>query len=271
MPQQRHRHFSLPGTVAVLAVCLCFALSQGALAQNVFGVATTQANDIFGAARTILEGIGLLGALGVAAMAMTGRMPWGWAFAVMGALLLIKMAPGLQSWVQQMASAGTGGNNAQGVAETIKTASKMHLYQDGRIILYVFSGIAIVCLAILSMFGRFQWKWLAAVIVGIIILDWSESIISEFTGDGTMSQSAIGDSLIETETLADRTARQGQYIIYGIGGVAILGLASMAMMGRFSWNWFFAVTGGLLLIASVNFGLQYISGEGDLLQNQWTR
>jgi hypothetical protein len=34
----------------------------------------------------------------------------------------------------------------------------------------------------------------------------------------------------------------------------------MAMLGRFQWRWFFAIVGGLLILAGLNQGLQYITG-----------
>ena len=265
---------------ALLSLCLASpAMAQTTSGQNVFGVATTQANEIFQASYLILEGIGVLGVLGVAAMAMTGRMPWGWAFAVMGALMLIKMAAPMRNWVQEMATTasntptGTAANNTniRSVAEVVRTAGKDKLFSDGQQILYVFSGITVIALGILSMFGRFQWKWLAAVAGGLMILNWGGNIVSDFTGSGlgsllttgtgpTPLPTALGSSVANAEAIADRTAKQGQYIVYALGGLGVMGLAAMAMMGRFSWNWFFALVGGLMLVAGVSQGITYMTG-----------
>jgi type IV secretory pathway VirB2 component (pilin) len=233
---------------------------------QIFQAATTQANDIFSASLFILNGLAMLGVLGVGAMAMTGRMPWGWAFALMGGLLLARMADPLRTWV--LAIADTASPQSQNgdiktVTQTVNLGAQ-ELAGDLRDNVLVFSGLMIACLAILSVFGRFQWKWLACVVGGLFIVNYGEQIAIEFTttqvGPAT-GLNQVGNALSGGEQLVDRTARQGQYIIYGIGAVAILGLAAMASVGRFSWGWFFAACGGLILVAGVSQGIQYISGQ----------
>jgi hypothetical protein len=234
---------------------------------QIFQVATDQANAIFDASFFVLNGLAILGVLGVAAMAMTGRMPWGWAFALMGALLLVRMADPLRTWVMAVASNAPQGGNGDitTVTRTVNTGAR-ELAFDLRDNILVFSGLMIACLAILSMFGRFQWKWLACVVGGLFIVNYGFDIAGQFTSGGQAVGPAttlyrVGDSLVDGEALVDRTARQGQYIIYGLGAVAILGLAAMASVGRFSWGWFFAACGGLMLVAGVNLGIEYVSGQ----------
>jgi hypothetical protein len=265
--------FGLLTMGGVLAFGSC-ALAQGT-APAVFQVATDQANSIFEASYTILQGLGMLSVLGLAGMAMTGRMPWGWAFALMAALILARIAVPMRGWVQQVATASavTGKGNFSEVTATVKSGN-MIIVGDVRDILYAFAGLMVACLAILSVFGRFQWKWLACVVGGLFLVGSTVNIVLDYTNPfpfglpGALPNDQVGDALVGAELLTDRTARQGQYIIYGLGGVAILGLAAMAMMGRFSWNWFFATLGGLVLVAGVNLGIQYITGQSGVFEPQ---
>jgi type IV secretory pathway VirB2 component (pilin) len=57
------------------------------------------------------------------------------------------------------------------------------------------------------------------------------------------------------------TATSGlQSITYGIAGLAAIGLGALAFFGRFKWSWFFAIVGGLAVIALTLEIVQSLSG-----------
>ena len=244
-------------------------------ATGVFAVATTQAHSVLNASYRILSGLGLLGVLGVAAMAMTGRMPWGWAFAVIAGLLLVKLAVPMVSWVCEVAGVADPGRCAigtttpDGFSDVTQRVSEgaTALGDDTKGLLYVFSGMAIAGLAILSVFGRFQWKWLACIVGGLALTVYAAPMSQQFTTIN-QQQSAVGNFFAGSESVVDTTARQGQYIIYALGGIAALGLGALAVMGRFSWSWFFAMLGGLVMVAGVSMGITYITQQGAPFEQQ---
>jgi hypothetical protein len=236
---------------------------------GIFASATKQAHSVVNASYQVLTGLGLLSVLGVAAMAMTGRMPWGWAFAVMAALLLVKLAVPMVSWICEIAgvpnaaaACAIGSTPPDGLSDATGKVllGASGLGEDTKGLLRVFSGIAIAALAILSVFGRFQWKWLACIIGGLALTVYAGPMSQQFTAV-SQQQSSVGDFLANSENLVDQTARQGQYIIYALGGLGVIGLAALAVMGRFSWSWFFAIAGGLMLVAGVSSGITYITRQ----------
>jgi hypothetical protein len=60
--------------------------------------------------------------------------------------------------------------------------------------------------------------------------------------------------------LARRTSAYAQKVVFGVAGLGAIALGALAFFGRFTWSWFFGLIGGLVLITSVNYGIQYISG-----------
>jgi hypothetical protein len=243
---------------------------------GVFASATKQAHSVVNASYQVLTGLGLLSVLGVAAMAMTGRMPWGWAFAVIAALFLVKLAVPMVSWICQIAdvpnAAATctiGSTPDDGLRDATGKVllGASGLGEDTKGLLQIFSGIAIAALAILSVFGRFQWKWLACIIGGLALTVYAGPMSQQFTSVN-QRQASVGDFLANSETLVDQTARQGQYIIYALGGLGVMGLGALAVMGRFSWSWFFAIAGGLMLVAGVSSGISYITRQNTPFEQQ---
>lgn len=254
-----------PGTGATVGQIIGGAAAGGS-GQNVFKVATDRANEVFAASFNILNILAMLAMLAVGGMAMTGRMPWGWAFAVMGALLLIQMAEPMQEWVLKVGDKGTVAD-IKGVTATVQGGGRQ-MAGDLRDILYAFGGLMIACLAILSMFGRFQWKWLAAVLGGMLIVANYTGVANDFTQTGNAVFDQTGLAVAKGEQTVKRAALQGQYVLYGLGGIGVIGVAAMAMMGRFSWNYLFALIGGLGLIAGISSGIQYVTGSADPLNPQ---
>lgn len=64
----------------------------------------------------------------------------------------------------------------------------------------------------------------------------------------------------ETDGLVQQTYKQGSGVVYGVGGLGAIGLGALAMFGRFQWQWLMALVGGLLTIAGVGSGIQYLTG-----------
>lgn len=54
--------------------------------------------------------------------------------------------------------------------------------------------------------------------------------------------------------------RFGVNIIYVIGGIGLLVMAVFAFIGRFKWGHFFALAGGLFLVAATDLLIQYLTG-----------
>ncbi len=52
----------------------------------------------------------------------------------------------------------------------------------------------------------------------------------------------------------------GVSIIYVIGGIGILVMASFAFLGRFKWGHFFSLAGGLFLVAATDQLISFLSG-----------
>jgi hypothetical protein len=53
---------------------------------------------------------------------------------------------------------------------------------------------------------------------------------------------------------------QTRNIVYGVGGIGAIGLGALAFFGRFQWAWFWALIGGLSLIALVDLGITTLTG-----------
>lgn len=51
-------------------------------------------------------------------------------------------------------------------------------------------------------------------------------------------------------------------VVYFIGGIGIIVMALFAFLGRFKWVHFFAICGGLFLVAATNTLIQFLGGTG---------
>ncbi len=54
---------------------------------------------------------------------------------------------------------------------------------------------------------------------------------------------------------------QTRNVVYGVGGMGAIGLGALAFFGRFQWAWFWALVGGLSLIALVDVGITTLTGQ----------
>jgi hypothetical protein len=71
---------------------------------------------------------------------------------------------------------------------------------------------------------------------------------------------AGGDLFGRASGLINRAYSFGVSVIYVIGGIGLLVMAVFAFVGRFKWGHFFALAGGLFLVAATDLLINYLSG-----------
>jgi len=225
----------------------------------------------------VAYGIAGVTILGVAAAALFGRFQWGWLFAIIGSLALVAAESHL---------AGGGATEMGDVTRYVSTegtdnkitrdsqALAVATAERSRWIGYAIGGLGAMGLAAVAVLGRFRWGWLFGICGGLMILAGYVGVSSYLTTtepfpDGLAAdQAAMGladgsadAALFDNSTLlAANTANNTRQVTYGLAGLGIIGLGVMAMLCRFQWRWVFAVVGGLLVLAGLNQGLQYITG-----------
>jgi type IV secretory pathway VirB2 component (pilin) len=158
---------------------------------QVFDEAVKQGANIFASARPILQGLGMLGVLGVAAMTLVGKMPWGWAFAVIGGLVLVMLSGAIVDWVLLIAdptgaiklAPGTTDGEFAVIAGNIESASQQ-LFGDTRNLMYLGATIGVISLGILGLFGRFPWGWFFTITAGLVVLGVADLIVLGFLDQG---------------------------------------------------------------------------------------
>jgi hypothetical protein len=232
----------------------------------------------------IAYGIAGIAVLGIGALAMFGRFKWGWLFAVIGAVGLVAAESHLRADIpnnlntnaivmgdfsRYVLSNGTQ-NTMVRDTNTLAQTSGIRARQIG----YGIAGLGAMGLATLAFFGRFRWGWLFALCGGLMVLvgyGFAANYISTtaaFPGTIAAEQATMqladgrGDAELFTHsrTLAYGTANRAIQVAYGLAGLGVLGLGTLAILGRFQWRWFFAVVGGLVIIAGLNGGVRYITG-----------
>jgi hypothetical protein len=159
-----------------------FAIVSPAEAANVFDVAITQGNDVLEKSIPILKSLAVLGMLGVGGMAMTGRMPWSWAFALIGGLSLLSVAMYTRDWIEYINASATSTGKFEDVATTLKTTNE-NFAEDARTLLYTAAAVSIISLGILGIFGKFRWSWFFATTVGMAIIASAVSFVDVFVGN----------------------------------------------------------------------------------------
>jgi type IV secretory pathway VirB2 component (pilin) len=58
------------------------------------------------------------------------------------------------------------------------------IFKGLRDIIYPASAIGIICVCIGGFFGNINWKWLTAIVIGLIVISLCAGFISMFTPDG---------------------------------------------------------------------------------------
>jgi hypothetical protein len=69
-----------------------------------------------------------------------------------------------------------------------------------------------------------------------------------------------GDLFGRASGLINRAYSFGVSVIYVVGGIGLLVMAVFAFVGRFKWGHFFALAGGLFLVAATDLLINYLSG-----------
>ena len=62
-----------------------------------------------------------------------------------------------------------------------------------------------------------------------------------------------------------------QKMLFGLAGLGATATGVMAFFGRFRWNRFFILVGALLIMASADYGVQYITGGNGQLEMPKTK
>lgn len=178
--QQQVRHRVLLFFVMLLSFV---TIESPADAANVFGVAITQGNDVLEKSIPILKSLAVLGMLGVGGMAMTGRMPWSWAFALIAGLGLLSVAMYTRDWIGYIGSNATSTGKFEDVANTLKTTNDQLAF-DAKSLLYTAAAVSIISVGVLGIFGKFRWSWLFATTAGMAIIAVAANFVEVFVGTG---------------------------------------------------------------------------------------
>ena len=226
-----------------------------------------------------VAGIAILGA--AAATIFGGKFRWGWLFAVVGSLALVAIEQhdsGGQassgSFGQYVRSRYPGVPDAINTNDTATTDSYRLIRATARNserVFYGIAGLGAIGLAVVAFMGRFRWGWLFALIGGVLLVNGYElggQVVASTEPFGNAAPAdrqalelynADADLFQQTTQLSNNTEDNLRVVIYGLGGLGTLGLATVCFMGRFQWRWFFAILAGLALIAGYDQGVDYIT------------
>jgi hypothetical protein len=77
---------------------------------------------------------------------------------------------------------------------------------------------------------------------------------TQYTQDPFKAIMVGGEKLVKSGT------QYSQKMLFGLAGLGATATGAMAFFGRFRWNRFFILVGALLMMASADYGVQYITG-----------
>jgi type IV secretory pathway VirB2 component (pilin) len=86
-----------------------------------------------------------------------------------------------------------GDASADTVMDTAKTKA-INVFVAVKTILFIVGGFGLVGIAFAAIFGKLNWKWFAALAVGLAIVAAAGSIVNYATGDTNMTGTAFSDS-----------------------------------------------------------------------------
>ncbi len=66
-------------------------------------------------------------------------------------------------------------------ADLIKKGSE--IFEGMRDIIFAVSGFGIIAIAVGGFFGNFNWKWLGAIIIGLMVIAGTSGIVQYMTGE----------------------------------------------------------------------------------------
>jgi len=73
------------------------------------------------------------------------------------------------------------------------------IFSGMREIIYAVSGFGIVAIAIGGFFGTLNWKWLVAIIIGLVVIALTASIINYMVDSEVITSEQITDTLISAK------------------------------------------------------------------------
>ncbi len=67
------------------------------------------------------------------------------------------------------------------------TAKGREIFEGMREIIFAVSGFGIIAIAIGGFFGNFNWKWLGAIIIGLMVIALTSGIIQYMVGEDVLN------------------------------------------------------------------------------------
>jgi type IV secretory pathway VirB2 component (pilin) len=145
---------------------------------DVFRAAIDTGESLIAPGQKILYGLAILAILGVGSMALFGNFPMGWAFGIVGGLVVMVLSSGFATWILDIAKSKKDSSDSfDAIGETMYGAT-MVIKDDVSQLLYILSGMAIVAIGTAGFFGVLSWKRVAALIAGLIVIAGATSIVA---------------------------------------------------------------------------------------------
>ena len=76
----------------------------------------------------------------------------------------------------------------------------------------------------------------------------------------TQTVDPFSQIMFSGEGIVKRGTEYSQKMLFGLAGLGATATGAMAFFGRFRWNRFFILVGALLMMASADYGVRYITG-----------
>ena len=118
--------------------------------------------------------------------------------------LMLAAVVGLFLWAgdalaqQAVQPGGTGGSTQ---IWTLAFSRTLNAFINARTVIFIVGGFGLVALAFFAIFGKIQWKWFAALCVGLAIVAAAGYIVEYATGaTGSAAQSGAATGLTNTIT-----------------------------------------------------------------------
>ncbi len=113
---------------------------------------------------------------------------------------------------------------------------------------YGLAACATLGLAFMAFGKEFRWRWLIAIVGGLAIIAASSQIVVFGTDpDLEVNQQAL---FTNADELTYKTANSAKFIAYGVAAIGVIGLGTLAILGRWKWPWAWGIVGGLLIIVA---------------------
>lgn len=79
------------------------------------------------------------------------------------------------------------------------TGSGVQIFEGMREIIFAVSGFGIVAVAIGGFFGNLNWKWLSAIIIGLIVIATTAAIINYMVDSDVATPMKLHDTLVNAD------------------------------------------------------------------------